>query len=358
MTGTSIALTAVHLGVAFTPLFDWIFNELLEAPKELLEPSRIGLRIMTPWTWAIAYRRMQQGVLIRAGLSRSVGVGTLVRLLGNLCAMLIAGQLTDAPRIIVGTVGIATGVTMEAIFSGILVRPVVKQLPDLPGPGVSSLSWGRLLKFYLPLAMTPFITLILPLVGSAAMARMASPMLSLAAWPAVHGLVFLFRGVGMAYNEVVVALVDEPGAVPMLARFCRRVAVVATLILGAWMGSPLADFWFSDIMNLSPELASATRIGVSLCLLMPAYQVMQSFFQGVLVASERTRAVPEAVALYSLLAGTLFRFGVDHVKITGLYYAVLCFTCGGLMQTLWLWKSSRKLIRAHLDKASLPLPPA
>jgi hypothetical protein len=356
MTGVSILLTAIHVALAFTPAFDWVFHQLLEAPEELLEPSRIGLRIMTPWTWAIAYRRMQQGVLIRAGLSRSVGVGTLVRLIGNLCAMLLVSQLTDAPGIIVGTVGIATGVTLEAIFSGILVRPVVRELPDEPGPGEPALGWERLLKFYSPLALTPFITLILPLVGSAAMSRMANPMLSLAAWPAVHGLVFLFRGVGMAYNEVVVALVDEPGAIPMLEKFCRRVAFTTTAILGAWMASPLADVWFSDIMYLSPELAQATRIGVAMCLLMPAYQVMQSWFQGVLVASERTRAVPEAVALYSLLAGTLFLVGVYHVEITGLYYAVFCFTCGGLTQTLWLWKSSRHLIRGHLERDSQSRP--
>jgi hypothetical protein len=352
MTAASVLLTGLHLALAFTPLFDWVFSDLLKAPVELLEPSRIGMRIMTPWTWAIAYRRMQQGVLIRAGLSRFVGMGTLIRLLANLITMTLVAQLTDWSGIVVGASGIAMGVTAEAILSGVLVRPVVKALPSRPPAGQAALTWKRLGKFYAPLALTPLITLIMPLVGSAAMSRMANPMLSLAAWPAVHGLVFLFRGVGMAYNEVVVALADEPGAVPMLAKFSRRVALGTTCLLALLVATPLSTLWFESAMGLSPELAQAARIGVGLCIAMPAYQVLQSWYQGVLVASEKTRAVPEAVTLYSLIAASLMYAGVQYSSMTGLYYAILCFTCGGLLQTLWLWKSSRSLIAQRLAVAS------
>ncbi len=38
--------------------------------------------IMTPWTWAIAYRRFQQGA-IRFGKTSAVGIGTAVRLTAN-----------------------------------------------------------------------------------------------------------------------------------------------------------------------------------------------------------------------------------------------------------------------------------
>src|SRR5687768_15295195 len=77
------ALTALHLAVAFTPLFDFVARELIGAPAEVLEPGRVGFRLMTPWTWAIAYRRFQQGVLIRFDRAGAVGTGTLVRLAAN-----------------------------------------------------------------------------------------------------------------------------------------------------------------------------------------------------------------------------------------------------------------------------------
>jgi hypothetical protein len=352
----SVLLTALHAAVAFTPLFDLVAELLLSAPTEeatqadLVEPSRLGLRIMTPWTAAIAYRRMQQGVLIRAGNSRVVGVGTLVRLGSAVGTMLGLAAWTSAPGIVVGASGIAVGVTAEAIFAGLLVRPVVRELVPRD-PVHPDLDWPRLLRFYAPLALTPLLTLVMPLVGSAAMARMADPMISLAAWPAVHGLVFLFRGVGMAYNEVVVALFDERESVPALRRFALLVAGSTAGLLALLLATPLSTLWFEGAMHLPPELVGPTRTGALLCLLMPAYQVAQSWFQGVLVASGRTRAVPEAVALYALVAGTALGFGVSLVPLTGLYLAILAFTAGGLTQTTWLWWRSRDLVRARLAGA-------
>ena len=80
MLAAGAGLTGLHLLVAFTPLYDLVASGLLGAPAEILEPARLGLRIMTPWTWSIAYRRFHQGVLIRFGHSRTVGLGTMVRL--------------------------------------------------------------------------------------------------------------------------------------------------------------------------------------------------------------------------------------------------------------------------------------
>lgn len=73
------SLTVLHVLVAFTPLFDLLTTHVLRTPAEAVEPARLGLKLMTPWTWAIAYRRFQQGVLIRFEHGRAVTAGTLVR---------------------------------------------------------------------------------------------------------------------------------------------------------------------------------------------------------------------------------------------------------------------------------------
>ena len=66
-------LTLVHLAVAATPLFDVVMEHVLDTPEEIRPTARLGLLVMTPWTASIAYRRFQQGVLIRFGRSRLSG---------------------------------------------------------------------------------------------------------------------------------------------------------------------------------------------------------------------------------------------------------------------------------------------
>ena len=87
--GSAAVLTAVHVAIAFTPLYDLVTRGILGIPEELIEPGRLGLRLLTPWTAAIAYRRFQQGVLIRHERSRLVMVGTGVRLAVLVTTMLL-----------------------------------------------------------------------------------------------------------------------------------------------------------------------------------------------------------------------------------------------------------------------------
>ena len=54
-------LTVLHILIAFTPLYYVVAEDLIGAPAVIIEPARIGLMIMTPWTWSIAYRRFNQG---------------------------------------------------------------------------------------------------------------------------------------------------------------------------------------------------------------------------------------------------------------------------------------------------------
>ena len=86
----SAAMTGLHALIAFTPLYGLIARHVLLAPEPIIEPGRIGLMLMLPWTWAIAYRRFNQGVLIRFGHSLTVGLGTIVRLLA-ICTALAVG---------------------------------------------------------------------------------------------------------------------------------------------------------------------------------------------------------------------------------------------------------------------------
>ncbi|MGB2895468.1 MAG: hypothetical protein WBB65_04805, partial [Anaerolineales bacterium] len=74
-------LTLVHIFIAFTPLFDLVVVKLIGAPQEILEAARLGLKLMTPWTFSIAFRRFNQGALIRFGHSQAVSIGTAIRLL-------------------------------------------------------------------------------------------------------------------------------------------------------------------------------------------------------------------------------------------------------------------------------------
>lgn len=129
--GAGALLTVVHALVAFTPLFDWIALDLIGVPAATVEPGRLGMRIMTPWTWSIAYRRFQQGTLIRCERSRLVVYGTVIRLLVNAAVLAVGVAVGRWPGIAVGTTGVACGVVAEAVWAGWCFRHAARdRLPQ------------------------------------------------------------------------------------------------------------------------------------------------------------------------------------------------------------------------------------
>lgn len=343
MHASGAALTVLHVAVAFTPLYDLVTGGLLDTPPDVARAARPGLQLMTPWTWAIAYRRFQQGVLIRFEHGRAVTQGTLVRLAAVAGALTFGAAGTDWPGVVVGSFAIAAGVTAEALFAGIVVRPFVRRLRSAL-PSSTPLDRRRFLGFYVPLAMTPLVVLCLQPLGAAAMGRMPAEIDSLAAWSPVWTLVFLPRSVGMAYNEVVVALVAERGAVRALRRFSVLLLAGTTGALLLVAATPLAGLWFEEVQGLAPDLAGIARVAAVVALPMPAYQVLQSWYQGALVKARRTAPVTEAVVLYGAIAGGLCWLGVRLGATAGIHWALGAFVVAGVCQTAWLWARSRTTV--------------
>jgi hypothetical protein len=338
-----LALTVIHALVAFTPLYDVVVGGILRPPGEVMERARIGLMIMTPWTLAIAYRRYQQGVLIRFGRSRAVSVGTTVRLV-TIALVLGAGAIRgDVSAVVVGAAATAFGVVAEALYAGWSVRPLLAGpvRAAAPPPG-EPLTMARFLRFYLPLSLTPLFLFVTMPVAAAAMGRMPHPLESLAAWPAVNGLVLSVRSTGFALNEVVVSLLDRPGAAAALRRFAVRLGTATSLLLLVLAVTPLGAAWFGAVAGLAPALAALAVPALWFALPIPGATALQSLHQGTLVHAHATRHVTESVAVLLVTTAAVLAVGIAWDDPPGLWMAMAA-ACGNLAQLGWLARRARGL---------------
>jgi hypothetical protein len=337
MTIAGAILTALHILVAFTPLYYVVVQNILGVPPEIIEPARLGLMIMIPWTWSIAYRRFNQGVLIRFGYSKSVGIGTVVRLSAEVLVLAMGHLLGNAPGIAVGTAAQAAGVLSEAFFVSQVVKPVLNGPLRAASAVEPALNWQAFWAFYIPLVMTSLVSLLANPIGSAAVSRMPQALISLAVWPVINGFIFMLRSLGIAYNEVVVALLEEARSSPNLLRFANLLAGLTTLALILVAATPLANVWFERISALSPQLAILARNGLWLSMPLPALSVIQSWYQGVILFGRRTRGITESVVIYLIVFVIVQWAGVMRQEYIGLDVALLAIVISTVAQTAWLW---------------------
>ncbi len=336
-------LTVLHALLAFTPLFDLVIVPLIGPPPELIEPARTALRWLLPFSWAIGYRRFHQGVLIRFGHARQVTIGTVVRV-GTLSVALLALAAAGAEGVVVAAGAVAAGVVAEAAYIDLVARPVVRrQLLPLAVAG-APLTWGAFSRFYAPLVLTMLVSMLSQPLGSAALSRMPEALASLAVLPAVSGLLFLLRSVGIAYTEVVIALLDRPGAARALTRFTLILAACLFVISASMAFTPLSRLWFAGVSGLSPQLAQLAALGVAAAIFWAPLDTLRSALQGRLTHLCNTAHVGEATVVFIVTSAVLLAIGVVWQGMPGLPYAMAAFSLATLAQLGWLaWRSGTRL---------------
>ncbi|MEA3335529.1 MAG: hypothetical protein U9R25_06425 [Chloroflexota bacterium] len=346
------SLTALHLLIGLTPIYGMIVGGLVGAPAEVVEPSRTAFLFMTPWAAAIAYRRLWQGVLIRFQRTGQVAIITAVRVAATVLVAVVGLQNGSIAGANLASLCVVAGVLVSAMAAWFYVRPVVRLHLAQEKKVGTPLTWPSLLRFYTPLAMTSFITLAGQPIISLGLSRGPRALESLAVWPVINGLLFLFRSTGVAFQEVVVALLKDEASYRALRRFAHRLAMGLSGLLAVICLTPLANAWFVGVAGLSPELASIARIPAMLLILVPGLTALTSWQRGVLIHFGRTSPITVATALNIGLLLITILLATSLLPLPGAIIAALALTLSLSAEVAFLTRKAHgTLRRSHTGAA-------
>jgi hypothetical protein len=338
--------TALHVLLAWTPLFDLVVRGWMGAPEPIIEPVRLGMRLMVLWSAAIGWRRFRQGLMIRFGQTKYVGQGTVIRLIFSAGLATVLALSGRVPGIAVGTLALATGVLVEALFAHLVTRRLVAQRFGAPQPSeaAADLSYGALVRFHTPLAASTLLLLLTQPLVSAALARLPNPQTVLAAWPVTSGLLFITRSPVLALPEVIIALINRPGGRAALRLFCQRLGLVCVAVLALLAYTPLGRFYFGTMIGVSPDLMERAALGIQVGVLLPIVMAWQSWFRGELTAARATPAI--SIAMLANLATMVAVLAAGIViRPPGVALAAAALTLSTVAETLSLWAAARRVGR-------------
>ncbi len=339
-------LTVLYMLITFTPLYYLIVVNWIGAPPEVVEPARLGMYIGLPWTFAVAYRRFHQGVLIRFEHTRAMTVGTFFRFFVDALILLIGFQIGSVPGTVVATGMMVCGVITEAVYVGIRVRPVIKYelkpAPALP----EKILLADMIRFFIPLGLMPLLNQLIRPIGSAALSRMPDPLVTLAIWPVISSFSALIVTPGGALNEVVIAMLDRPHAKRSVRTFMFILMGAQFLVMLLLAVTPMAFLWFSNVSGLSPDMAHLASRAFIILLPGSLISPLNSWFTGAILHSRRSRFVTEGMAIYLLIYISGLWLGKEFFPGSGVYIAVVASMAAGISQTAWLGIRSRATLRS------------
>ncbi|MEO1083932.1 MAG: hypothetical protein AAFY88_06795, partial [Acidobacteriota bacterium] len=234
--------------------------------------------------------------------------------------------------------GLLAGVLIEAAYATAAAREVIRDLsPEAERP----LTYRRLFDFHLPLAMTAVLTLASQPLVTFTLARLSEPTLTLAAWPLVFQALLFLRAASLALPEVVIALAEEPGAEPLLQTFGRRLAAAVGVFTVLLVATPLLKLYLFGLQDADPLVGEKAWWGLALAAPLPALAVIVSWYQGLLIARAKTRAVNAATALQLAVLAAALGVGL-WLEAPGLPAAVVAMQVATVAQGAFMaWRLRR-----------------
>ena len=329
-------ITAIQLIILIPPVFNFIVVRLMEVPAEVAKLAHVALLIFLPWAASIGYRRFYQGILIRNNLTRRVTYGTLVRL----SVIIIVGIILFAAGVngaYVGAGAMSLAVLCESIATRFMVSGTLKSLLEKDDNENGNLRLRSIAKFYYPLALTSILSLGVHPFVTFFLGRSFMAVESLAVLPVVTSLVFIFRSMGLSYQEVNIALMGEKGQnYRVLRNFAVYMGIVITVLISVLAFTPLADLWFINISGLTKELADLSYLPLKIMILLPALTVLLNFQRSSLIVNGTTGSISVATAIelsgiiVTLLICTVF------LNLIGVIAASIAFMAGRSLSNLYL----------------------
>ncbi len=341
-------ITMLMLIVIIPPVFRSITRNLMGLPEDVARLTHLATAIMLPWPAAIGFRRFYQGILIRSHLTRRVAYGTILRLAAMSATGLICYFYFQLHGAMIGALALSVGVTVEALASRIMVHSSIRMLrAQEPNPqGLERLSYKSILSFYYPLALTSILNLgVFPMV-TFFMGHSRMALESLAVLPVIHSLVFIFRSIGLSFQEVGIALLGEK---QKNYKPLRNVAILlgsAVLILFSIVSfTPLAFFWFYNVSGLSLELAQFALLPTKILALTPALMVLLTFLRSLMVNSRKTKQITLATTIELMTVIVLLVVTTQVFGMIGAIGAAVSMAIARMLANGYLLFPSIKVLR-------------
>jgi hypothetical protein len=338
-------ITLVMLLTLVTPLFDLLMHDLIGLPKEVSKLVYGALFILLPWPGAIGYRRFYQGLLIRNNQTRLVAMGTVIRMTSMGASALVLYFLFDLPGAHVGAFAASTGVLLEAVASRIMAGSAIEKLRE-QSEG-EPLTYRGIFRFYSPLAVTSMITIASHPLITFFVGHSRHSLESLAVMPVVNSLTFLFRALGISFQEVGIALMGEKNEnYRELRKFSLLLGLAVSVVLVTIAFTPLARIWFRDVSGLTTALLVFTAVPICIQSLIPFFEVILSFQRAVIVKSGRTTHITFATVtdVCAIIAALLL--AINGLNMVGVTAAAIAMLAGRTAANLYLVPPQLRAARA------------
>ena len=304
-------VTVAHAAIVLTPIYGWIAGTLLGVKPAVADAARGGLIVLIPWSAMIGWRRYLQGILIRHGQTRPIGLGTTARVIALIVTALGLYMTTNISSTVIAATALTAGVAVESSLIHWLSRDVIaRHFGKDVATDEPPLTMRKLIAFHFPLTATTMVNLLIMPLVSAGLARTNHPVLALAGFGVAGAIIFLHRAVTFCIPEIVITLYRGAASMAKLRSFSLGVGAISSLLILILGLTGLDRILFSWLIQAKPPIAEMAHECYLLSAAIPFVDAAQAYVRGLLTAHHLTVSRLVAVLAAMVILVVILSVGV------------------------------------------------
>ncbi|MFW6271326.1 MAG: hypothetical protein ACOC4G_14810 [Bacillota bacterium] len=202
----------------------------------------------------------------------------------------------------------------------------------------TGVSYKELIRFFLPLAITPFIIGVVHNVANGAIARLPAPELSLAVFTVIKGFSNIVRAPIFMGKQAIISLVNDEASCKLVLKMLWIVGGIAILILFLMGYTPLGGIVLRNIIGLKEgQQITYGYYALRIVFLLPLVELVRNNNQGLVIALKKTKFILPGILVRLIFVLTFMSWVVSSQSMPGIVAGSLAWVGGIGLEGLFIF---------------------
>jgi len=287
----SIGVLVVMAVIAFTPLGEYIFVNIMGVENNLFEDTILVFRFLMLMPIITAIRIPHQGFIVLKKKTTYLTLGTTLRIIGIVFSSWFLTSVVELNSGVIGAIILVIGMGIEAVVAFFKGRDWPEEVPKDHKDEEMNYSVKDIWKFFIPLVVARIaFSFVNPSINGT-LARAARPEIAISGYFVARSLAWVLIAVGFRIHQMVVVYANNQENFSKIRKLILSVAVLMSLIIAFLAFSPAGLWVLNNIIGVEDEIAQPALSALAFFVLVPPLYFTSELFQGTLLKLKRSKSV-------------------------------------------------------------------
>ncbi|MBE4909658.1 multi antimicrobial extrusion protein MatE [Bacillus luteolus] len=281
------AIMFVSAIIAYTQVGDFVFSQIFGVQdQDMVDQIQTIYQILIYVTIFSGLRCLNQGIIIYNRQTKWLTIGMIIRL----AAMYLLSLYFIKTGNISGVTGayiFLVGMMIECTISMVEARTLVRKMPENNLELEKINSKSQIFKFYSPLMMSSFITVLIGPIINVFLGKTTDITLAIASYTIALSITHLFISFFSYTHQIVINFYKDHE--DQVKKFTMMISFLPFILIAGFCYSGVGEYAMEHLMGVNGRLLEASLQSLQVFMIMALVYPFIDFFNGLLLIRKQTK---------------------------------------------------------------------